>query len=222
MQAAIALSSRQGGRASASVGFSLLAGPKTHLTKLPIGVCTIHGILRTLSHIREVLHQWNGPEAPPFLLPSPDSQPQWGWGRWEDKWQAAGENSENNHILPGSDTSTGAFTSIFPHCLCHFTDGKTEAQGSQNDKPRGSRNRVGMTSLRFSLQHPRSLSCTRRVGIRDRRLVSTLPDTEQEKTRARVRGCQGWSFSSRRGKKKQKGNVRPRGSDPNPAPGSED
>jgi len=130
--------------------------------------------------------------------------------------------SENNHILPGSDTSTGAFTSIFPHCLCHFTDGKTEAQGSQNDKPRGSTNRVGMTSLRFSLQHPRSLSCTRRVGIRDRRLVSTLPDTEQEKTRARVRGCQGWSFSSRRGKKKQKGNVRPRGSDPNPAPGSED
>ena len=106
--------------------------------------------------------------------------------------------------------------------LCHFTGGKTEAQGSQNDKPRGSRNRVGMTSLRFSLQYPRSLSCTRRVAIRDRRLVSTLPDTEQEKTQAHVRGCQGWSFSSRRGKKKQKGNVRPRGSDPNPAPGSED
>ena len=106
--------------------------------------------------------------------------------------------------------------------MCHFTGGKTEAQGSQNDKPRGSRNRVGMTSLRFSLQYPRSLSCTRRVAIRDRRLVSTLPDTEQEKTQAHVRGCQGWSFSSRRGKKKQKGNVRPRGSDPNPAPGSED
>ena len=104
----------------------------------------------------------------------------------------AGENERTNdrQLVKTVRTTTSAQSMTPPQTPSHQSSptvcailqmGKLEALGSQNDKP-GSRNRVGRTSLCFSLQHPHSLSCTQRVGVRDRRLASTLPDMEQEKT----------------------------------------
>ena len=64
----------------------------------------------------------------------------------------------------------------------------------------------------FPLLHPKSWCQRPQAGVYPARHGTG------ENRRRCVRGCQGWSFSSRRGEKKHKGNVRPRGSDPNPAP----